>query len=232
MKKYLRAFYFFLLPSCFFNLFRHSKGKIRIGFSFILTDEFFMGAGANIGHFNFIFVHKLYLDEKSRIGAFNFLRGKFDVELGVKSAIKKFNKITSDKFPYKRRVLKVGYNTVLGMNTVIDMTSSVTLGNYSILAGLGTQLWTHGFYHSKTGEKRWRIDGEVIIGDNVYIGSRSVICAGVKIGDAVTVGAISVVSKDLCESGLYVNQALRYIEFDPDEAITKLRKVAEYIYEK
>lgn len=75
-----------------------------------------MGAGANIGHFNFIFVHKLYLDEKSRIGAFNFLRGKFDVELGVKSAIKKFNKITSDKFPYKRRVLKVGYNTVLGMN--------------------------------------------------------------------------------------------------------------------
>lgn len=36
--------------------------------------------------------------------------------------------------------------------TVIDMTSSVTLGNYSILAGLGTQLWTHGFYHSKTGE--------------------------------------------------------------------------------
>lgn len=63
MKKYLRAFYFFLLPSCFFNLFRHSKGKIRIGFSFILTDEFFMGAGANIGHFNFIFVHKLYLDE-------------------------------------------------------------------------------------------------------------------------------------------------------------------------
>lgn len=232
MKKYLRAFYFFLFPSCFFNLFRCSKGKIRIGFSFILVDEFFMGSEAGIGHFNFIFIHKLYLDEKSRIAAFNFLKGKFDIELGVKSSIKKFNKITSDKFPYKKRVLKVGYNTILGMNTVIDMTSNVTLGNHSIVAGLGTQIWTHGFYHSKTGEKRWRIDGEVIIGNNVYIGSRSVICAGVKIGNAITIGANSVISKDLYESGLYVNQALRYIEFDPDEAIQKYKKVSEYIYEK
>ena len=41
-----------------------------------------------------------------------------------------------------------------------------------------------------------------------------------------------VVAKDIVKEGLYVNQALRYIEFDPDEAITKLHKVAEYIYEK
>ena len=47
-----------------------------------------------------------------------------------------------------------------------------------------------------------------------------------------TIGAGVVVAKDIVKEGLYVNQALRYIEFDPDEAIKKLRKVAEYIYEK
>lgn len=119
-----------------------------------------------------------------------------------------------------------------GVSHFIDMTASVRLGANSILAGIGSQLWTHGFYHSRSGAARWRVDGSISIGQNVYVGSRVLICSDVCICDAVTVGAGAVVAKSLTEPGLYVGQALRYKEFDPDQAICHYAKVADRIYEK
>jgi len=70
-----------------------------------------------------------------------------------------------------------------------------------------------------------RIDGAVEIGERCDIGARSVICSGVKLADAIVIGANTTVSKSLTQSGLYVNQAIRYIPFDADESIQKLEEL-------
>ena len=190
-----------------------------------------MEKGACIKHFNLIVISKLYMKEKSLIRRGNILKGCGEVILGVASKINQFNKVTAGS-AYKS-TLSLGTNTIVGSNHLLELTSNVTIGDYSILAGAGTQIWTHGFYFSKAHPpKRWRVDSEVIIKKNVYVGTRCVITPGVVIQDNITIGAGSVISKNLDQQGLYVNQRLRFIEFDPDVAIHKFKKINDDIYEK
>ena len=85
-----------------------------------------------------------------------------------------------------------------------------------MLAGAGSQVWTHGYFFAQEGIDRIRIDGEVKIGNNVNISSACVINSGVTIADAITVGSNVCVSKSLFEKGMYVSQELRYIAKDID----------------
>lgn len=53
--------------------------------------------------------------------------------------------------------------------------------------------------------------GCVIIGNNVFIGAKSVVLCNTKIGDNVIVGANSVVTKDLQSNGVYTGNPAKYI---------------------
>ncbi|GLG91671.1 DapH/DapD/GlmU-related protein [Sellimonas catena] len=53
--------------------------------------------------------------------------------------------------------------------------------------------------------------GAIEIGDNVFIGSRTMIMPNVKITDNVIVGAGSIITHDLKESGVYVGSPARKI---------------------
>lgn len=53
--------------------------------------------------------------------------------------------------------------------------------------------------------------GRVIIGDNVFIGARSVVLCNTKIGDNVIVGAGSVVTHDLPGNAVYAGSPAKYI---------------------
>lgn len=46
--------------------------------------------------------------------------------------------------------------------------------------------------------------------------------AGVCIGDSITIGANSCISKTIMEQGCYVSQPVRFIPFDPDKAMDGL----------
>ncbi len=94
------------------------------------------------------------------------------------------------------------------------------IGDFSTLAGIGTQIWTHGYIHETKGIGRYRIDGRIVIGNNVYIGAGSIISMGVRVADGVIIGAGSTVARDLKEPGLYVSAALRYL---PRPAAPELR---------
>ncbi len=50
------------------------------------------------------------------------------------------------------------------------------------------------------------------IGSNIWIGGNVTICEGVTIVDSVVVGANSVVTHDLIESGVYAGSPVRKIE--------------------
>lgn len=235
MRKFV-AILVFLLPSflCIWIL-RFLDYKIgkhcRIGFSWINIKNLEMGDNSQIGHFNIIIVPDLIVGSSCVIKRFNIIKGNFSLRLKNVCVINQFNKITSS-LNGKLTYCILNEYAIIGVGHTIDLTSHFTLGEYSILAGKGTQVWTHGFYHSKKTYNRWRIDGFVEIGRNVYIGSRCIICAGVTICDHCMLGAGVVVTKNITQEGLYVNQRLRCIEFDPDEAIKRYRKVDDYIYEK
>lgn len=150
------------------------------------------------------------------IGHINFIKGDFSVSMECNSWIKNQNKISSTSHSYHKVVLSLGERAAIGAGHLLDMTDSVTIGDYSMLAGAGTQIWTHAFFFSKNSSKFARLDASVSIGKHCYIGARCCILSGVTISDAVTIGAQTCVSKSLDKQGLYVSQGLRYIEFDPD----------------
>ena len=117
--------------------------------------------------------------------------------------------------------------TRITYDNFFDLTCSISFGKNSQVAGKGSQFWTHGYMHDNSGTERIRVDGEIIIGDNVYVGTRCVFNPGVKVYNAINIGGNSVISKDLTESGMYVNQSLRYLKKDVQQVRERLTRVSE-----
>ena len=118
----------------------------------------------------------------------------------------------------------------------MDLTKSITLGDFVTIGGHAGQFWTHGFVHAPSGADRIRVDGEIVIGDNVYIGSRCTFNPGVYIASGISLGANSCISKSLLVKGMYVSQGLRYVPQDFEKIKARLKKtpssLSSPVYEK
>lgn len=200
----------------------------KIGFSWISCNNVLLHDFTEVGHGNYINCHTLVLRDHSYIRHFNHLKGDIWVFLLNHAAIGNLNKIIRAKrgVTWGRSVLRLGIYSKITSKHVVDCTRSVRLGDYSTVAGLASQIWTHGYLHAPSGLDRFRIDGSVNIGNNVYIGSACVINAAVKINNGITVGACSCISKSLLEPGLYVSQPLRKIESDYQASMQRYPRVA------
>lgn len=101
----------------------------------------------------------------------------------------------------KKRGLKVGENFKLTANNMIDPSHCwhIEIGNNVILAP-GAHILAHdastGLFLGYT-----KI-GNVKIGNNVFIGAKSVVLMGVTIGDNVIIGAGSIVSNDIASNSV------------------------------
>lgn len=232
----------FLFPTVivrlFVNLFNIKRIQInkdaRIGFSWISARRIELDENTRIGHFNLIKVDSLVVKKRAYIKHLNFIKGDFSLILGSDSWINHSNKISTIGHSYHPVKLELLSHAKIGVSHLLDMTDSIRIGEYSMLAGSDTQIWTHSFYYSKETAKIARIDAPVLIGSHCYIGSRCCITSGVTIGDAITVGAQTCVSKSIDKQGLYVSQPMRYIEFDPDNKINNLGEpiYSSYVYRK
>lgn len=227
----------FLFPTkatfWFLNLLGHKiDSSSKIGFSFIWIDgKLTLGKQSKIGHFNIVKINTVDIKDGAYIGNLNRLFGPIELMLSETAAIGNKNSIYRAPIgvTYGAAFLKLGILSKITANHRLDCTRSILIGDYSTLAGHESQLWTHGYYHDKVGSGRFRLDGEIEIGNNVYIGSRCIINAGVKITDAVVVGSNACVSKSLLLAGTYVNQPLRFIEqSDVLDARDKFAKVQGY----
>lgn len=217
-----------ILRKIFLNILGHDVSyNSKLGINILLIKKIQLKKGSKLGHFNFIKINELLLDEEAFIKSFNYLKGPFTFKLGPKSGISRQNKIRRSYSPisYGYSCLELGKNSFIVSNHLLDLTRSIKIGNDSIIAGTNSQLWTHGYYHDNKGSERIRIDGQVIIGNNVYIGSGCIFNPGVKVLDAIHIGAGSVISKNLEESGMYVSQGLRFIRNDIDNLKSRLKKV-------
>ena len=190
----------------------HSDSKI--GFSWIWCDHFAIQRAVVIGHLNLIAVPRMYLQTSASIGHLNWVVGPFRLMLGHRAAIGNKNQITRGPHGVTTgfSILKLGQVAKITTQHKVDCTQSVKLGDFTTIAGQGSQLWTHGYIHEMEGINRYRIDGRILIDKNVYVGSSCIISMGVKIGRGVIIGSGATVAKSIIEPGLYVSAPLRRLD--------------------
>lgn len=246
IRKVLVMMISFALPTGIFywllNLMGHRiHSKARIGFSIIWLDgRLTLAESSRIGHLNVIRVDNVTIDKGGYIGKLNSLNGPFDLILAETGALGDGNKCSRATIgiTYGKSVLQLGVLSKITANHRVDCTRSIVLGNYTTIAGHDSQLWTHAYYHDKKGPGRFRVDGDILIGDNVYIGSRCIINSGITIANNVVVGANCCVSKSLLTNGTYVSQPLRFIESQGEQDLrSKYEKIkghdlCEEVYQK
>lgn len=105
--------------------------------------------------------------------------------------------------------ITIGDNCNIGEHTHITAINKITIGN-GLLTGRYVYIGdnSHGglsIEEANTPPIRRKLQskGEVVIGNNVWIGDKATILAGVHIGDNVIIGANSVVTKDIPSNSVW-----------------------------
>lgn len=218
IKTYFRALLLLVFPICIARPLANFLGarihqSAHVGLSWVCTPSLRLGANAHIGHLNYIRVRRLIIGKSSAIGTLNWISGHFSILLHELAEIGARNVITRAKVAKEigSASFRLGRCSKITAGHKLDILRAISFGEHSILAGLGSQLWTHGYVHQSVG-KRFRVDGAISIGNNVYIGSACIFNPGVSIVSNVAVGSHCCISKDLIKPGSYVNQPLRHME--------------------
>ena len=181
--------------------------KSKVGmFNLILCKEVTM-LNAYIGRFNVIKAESLNMGIGARIRSMNMIKHMNKLFLDEKAEINRRNAIIGAYLPWnedkEKCNLKMGKRSLLTNQCSLDCTNTVEMGSDVVMGGKQTQVWTHGF-----DVERRMVSKPIIMGDNIYIGSRSIICQGVNISDNVVIGAGTCVAKSIDESGFYVSSQL------------------------
>lgn len=134
----------------------------------------------------------------------------------------KFVKLAGAKIGKKCEISKgidVGYGPAsniemknkcfLNTNVRFDCSAKIRLGN-NVLVGSQVKFETANHLW-KNGERKG-IHGDIIIGDNVWIGTGAIICPDIKVGDNVTIGAGAVVTKNVPNNTLVGGVPARIIK--------------------
>ncbi|MCB1548021.1 MAG: hypothetical protein KDJ41_09365 [Hyphomicrobiaceae bacterium] len=210
------------------RLLGHRVGRrARIGPSIILVDRLVLADGSRIGGLNLISARRVVMRTNAYIGRMNTITGRLSLGFAEYGAIGNRNVVNQGATlaPAHPVQLVIGTWSKITANHYVNVGESIRMGRYSTIAGIGSQLWTHGFVHMSSGLDRAEIRGRIMIGDNVYIGAHSTIGPGITIANAVAVGAHSSVAKSLLEPGVYVSQPLRFIPLTAEQRLANLEGI-------
>lgn len=112
------------------------------------------------------------------------------VKIGAKSTIH-----MSVRF-FAPRGVKIGEDTIIGFRTFLDGREKLVIGDHVDIA---SEVMIYNSEHDISSEKFEAVNGEVYIGDYVFIGPRAIILPNVKIGRGAIVAAGAVVTRDVPE---------------------------------
>jgi maltose O-acetyltransferase len=90
--------------------------------------------------------------------------------------------------------VKIGEDSSVGDRCFLDGRAKLTIGNHTSIA---SQVLIYNSEHNISDEWFGVTDGEVKIGDYVFVGPRAIILPGVTVGNGAVVGAGAVVTKDV-----------------------------------
>ncbi len=97
--------------------------------------------------------------------------------------------------------VKVGENTWIGPNTVLDGKGGLVIGDFCAIS-TGVQIYSHNAVNWSTSLGKLPMEYEPVkIGNGVFIGPNSVIQMGVTIGNKAVIGAMSFVNQNIPENG-------------------------------
>lgn len=145
--------------------------------------------------------------KKSRIGCYSTFEGLNRISIGQHSRIGRYAVITAwenfNKENYTPRIV-IGNNCSIGEYVHITAIKSIIVGN-NVLIGRRVTISdnSHGVNESfaelqtPPNQRKLYSKGEVVIEDNVWIGDKATILAGVRIGFGSIIGANAVVTKDI-----------------------------------
>ena len=128
--------------------------------------------------------------------------------------------------------LKIGKYSIITWHCLIEGGANTVIGN-RVFIGPGTKLLTstyelNGYYANEflPQEVRSTEYGDIILGDDAYIGANSVITPGVKIGEGAVVGANSLVNRNLKPWGIYFGNPVKLIGMR-EKPTEERRKIVE-----
>lgn len=170
----------------------------RIGHSYISCVQLRLGAGSRIGSGTLIKgLGSLCLEQEAVIGNLNWI-----------SAYPESNSIF---FAGQQRSasLLLGVGAAITSRHIIDCTTTVELGRFSIIAGFRSQVLTH----SVNIDEGRQVAATVVIGDYCFVGTGVILLPGSSIPTRCVVGAGSVVKGKLeRQSSLYGGVPAKYIQ--------------------
>ena len=175
--------------------------NVRIGFSYIESDL-------------------IVIKDNASIGDFNVIKGLKEFYLGERSSIGKLNIITANTY-YRDKyegagILHIGKKSAITMRHYIDVQEKITIGDSSLVAGIGTMIFTHQKGGLDLNEAK-----EIYIGDRVYLGAACRIMPGTKVENNCVVAAGSILA------GKY-NQKFSLIAGDKAKVKKTLNKEHSY----
>lgn len=115
----------------------------------------------------------------------------------------------------KGAVLRIGDNVGISQAALVAI-ADITIGNNVKIVG-GTSIFTSDFHaldpkiRASSEDLLHRKCAPVIIEDNAFIGARSIILKGVKIGKNSIVGAGSIVTKSVPENEIWAGNPARFV---------------------
>lgn len=173
--------------------YRHLKGN-SLGRGIVFSRDTEIGTGCRIGD-NVVFGERVKLGNGVIIGSGAVLER---IEAGDNSVVEGKVIITG----YGNGCIKVGRESFIGHNTVLDFSDNITIGNYVHIGY--NQFWTHSsamqaFNGIALSDKdtKYRPTAPLVIEDNVYVGVQSTVYPGVTIGHHSIIAPNSAVTKDV-----------------------------------
>ena len=105
--------------------------------------------------------------------------------------------------------VKVGKNTWIGPNVILDGSGGLEIGNYVSISS-GVQIYSHDTvdWSNSLGKKKIK-KKKTKIGNGVYLGPNSVVQMGTTIGDKAIIGAMSFVNKDVPKNKKWYQNKLK-----------------------
>jgi len=165
---------------------------------------------AQIGFLNQIIVKDLNLSEKASIKKLNRIKHLNLLDLGINAEIRSGNFIgvpikgtIDDAIHFEKQNIYIGTSSSILRGNYFDVVEEIIIGENVVFGGNGSEIWTHGF-----DVKRNMLVGNVIFGNDIFIGSNCIFTKGISICNNVTIGPSTVVYKSIDEEGVYSSQKL------------------------
>ncbi|WP_428768142.1 DapH/DapD/GlmU-related protein [Treponema sp. HNW] len=197
------------------------KVKIHFG-AVILADIVSIGNDTTIQAFSLIHSRNIDIGSNSKIYRKCFIKGLSSFEIG-NDVIFGANTTVYARYKgveYQKNWcnFKLGNKSVVSQNTMFDCTDNISIGSNVVLGGGATCFFTHGY-----DIQRNRVQGDIRINDDCYIGTRCIFCPGVYVTSGVLICPGTVVYKNIVEKGMYSSAQL--VKINDTTTFSKKNKI-------